>query len=118
MTRRSAHVEGRVLLDGQNIYAPDSDVVALRQRVGMVFQRPNPFPQSVYENVAFGPRVKGAARKGDLDAVVEQSLRGASLWDEVKDDLKMDAQRLSLGQQQRLCIARVIARQAGSDSDG
>jgi len=108
-TIRSAHVEGRILLDGQDIYAPDSDVVTLRQRVGMVFQRPNPFPQSIYDNVAFGPRVMGAARKGDLDTIVEQSLRGAGLWDEVKDDLKLDAQRLSLGQQQRLCIARVIA---------
>lgn len=108
-TIRSAHVEGRVLLDGQDIYAADSDVVALRQRVGMVFQRPNPFPQSIYDNVAFGPRVMGAARKGDLDETVEQSLRGAGLWDEVKDELRLDAQRLSLGQQQRLCIARVIA---------
>ncbi|MCD6289600.1 MAG: phosphate ABC transporter ATP-binding protein [Anaerolineae bacterium] len=103
-------VEGRILLDGQDIYAPGVDVVALRQRVGMVFQRPNPFPQSVYDNVAFGPRILGLHKgKADLDRVVEESLRGVALWDEVKDDLRQDALSLSLGQQQRLCIARVIA---------
>ena len=102
-------VEGRVLLDGQDIYAPGTDVVDLRRRVGMVFQRPNPFPQSVYNNVAFGPRVLGLNRKANLDDMVEESLRGAALWDEVKDDLKQDAQSLSLGEQQRLCIARTIA---------
>ena len=102
-------VDGQVLLDGQDIYAPDTDVVDLRLRVGMVFQRPNPFPQSIFDNVAFGPRVLGWHRKTNLDDVVEQSLRGAALWDEVKDNLKQDALSLSLGQQQRLCIARAIA---------
>ncbi len=102
-------VEGQVLLDGQDIYAPGTDVVDLRRRVGMVFQRPNPFPQSVYDNVAFGPRVLGMGRGTSLDEIVEQSLRGAALWDEVKDNLKQDALSLSLGQQQRLCIARTIA---------
>ncbi len=102
-------VEGRVLLDGQDIYAPGTDVVALRQRVGMVFQRPNPFPQSIFDNVAFGPRVLGLHKNGNLADIVEESLRGAALWDEVKDDLKQGALSLSLGQQQRLCIARVIA---------
>ncbi len=102
-------VEGTVLLDGQDIYAPDTAVVELRRRVGMVFQRPNPFPQSVFNNVAFGPRVLGLHRNGRLTDIVEESLRGAVLWDEVKDDLKQDALSLSLGQQQRLCIARAIA---------
>ncbi len=102
-------VEGRVLLDGQDIYTPDTNVVELRQRVGMVFQRPNPFPQSVFDNVAFGPRVLGLPRRQNLAAIVEESLRGAALWDEVKDDLEQDALSLSLGQQQRLCIARTIA---------
>ncbi len=102
-------VEGKILLDGKDIYSEDMDVVALRQRVGMVFQKPNPFPQSIYDNVAFGPRVIGMAVK--MDEVVEKSLRAAALWDEVKDDMKADALGLSLGQQQRLCIARVIAVQ-------
>ena len=102
-------MEGRVLLDGQDIYAPDTDVVDLRQRVGMVFQRPNPFPQSIFDNVAFGPLVLGMHRKENLADIVERSLRGAVLWDEVKDDLRQDALSLSLGQQQRLCIARAIA---------
>ncbi|HEY64662.1 MAG TPA: phosphate ABC transporter ATP-binding protein [Caldilineae bacterium] len=102
-------VEGRVLLDGQDIYAPDTDVVELRKRVGMVFQRPNPFPQSIYDNVAFGPRVLGLHKRNNLDEIVEESLRGAALWDEVKDQLGENALSLSLGQQQRLCIARVIA---------
>ena len=102
-------VEGQVLLDGQDIYDPGTDVVDIRTRVGMVFQRPNPFPQSVLNNVAFGPRVLGTHRKSELDDIVEESLRGAALWDEVKDDLKQDALGLSLGQQQRLCIARTIA---------
>jgi phosphate transport system ATP-binding protein len=102
-------VEGQVLLDGQNIYAPDTDVVGLRRQVGMVFQRPNPFPQSIYDNVAFGPRVLGLYQNGGLDGIVEESLRHASLWNEVKDNLNQDALSLSLGQQQRLCIARVIA---------
>ena len=104
-----AHVRGRVLLDGEDIYRPRYDVVQLRQRVGMVFQRPNPFPTSVYDNVAFGPRVLGKVSKSELDAIVEQSLRGVALWDEVKDNLKQDALSLSLGQQQRLCLARVMA---------
>ena len=102
-------VEGKILLDGKNIYDPDMDVVNLRQRVGMVFQKPNPFPQSIYDNVAFGPRVLGI--KVRMEEVVETSLRRVGLWDEVKDDLKSDALGLSLGQQQRLCIARVIAVQ-------
>jgi phosphate transport system ATP-binding protein len=101
------HVDGKILLDGEDIYSTDMDVVALRQRVGMVFQKPNPFPQSIYDNVAFGPRVMGMDVK--MDEVVEKSLRSAALWDEVKDDLKSHALGLSLGQQQRLCIARVIA---------
>ncbi|MBL7202318.1 MAG: phosphate ABC transporter ATP-binding protein [Anaerolineae bacterium] len=108
-TIAGTRVRGRVLLDGQDIYAPDTDVVDLRRRVGMVFQRPNPFPQSVYNNVAFGPRVLGTRKDEDLDAIVEGSLRGAALWDEVKDNLKQDALTLSLGQQQRLCIARAIS---------
>ncbi len=102
-------VKGQVLLDGQDIYAPDTDVVDLRRRVGMVFQRPNPFPQSIFDNVAFGPRVLRLHRGQDLHDIVEQSLRGAALWEQVRDDLKQDALSLSLGQQQRLCIARTIA---------
>lgn len=102
-------VEGQVLLDGEHIYAPDTDVISLRSRVGMVFQRPNPFPQSIYNNVAYGPRVLGRSKDEHLDDVVENSLRGAALWDEVKDKLNQDAQILSLGEQQRLCIARAIA---------
>ncbi len=100
-------VEGKILLKGQDIYDSAMDVVELRQRVGMVFQKPNPFPQSIYDNVAFGPRVMGMNVK--VDEVVEKSLRAAALWDEVKDDLRSDALGLSLGQQQRLCIARVVA---------
>jgi phosphate transport system ATP-binding protein len=100
-------LEGSVLLDGQDIYAPDVDVVDLRRRVGMVFQRPNPFPQSIYANVAFGPRVLGL--EDDLDRVVETSLRAAALWDEVHDKLNSSAVDLAAGQQQRLCIARVLA---------
>ena len=108
-TIAGTRVDGKIFLNGQDIYAADMDVVNLRQRVGMVFQKPNPFPQSIYDNVAFGPRVMGM--KVNLDELVEKSLRAASLWDEVKDDLKMDALGLSLGQQQRLCIARVVAVQ-------
>jgi phosphate transport system ATP-binding protein len=108
-TISGTRMEGRVLLDGQDIYAPDTDVVDLRRRVGMVFQRPNPFPQSIFDNVAFGPLVLGMHRKENLVDIVERSLRGAVLWDEVKDDLRQDALSLSLGQQQRLCIARAIA---------
>ena len=105
-------VEGEIRLHGEDIYAPETDVVDLRQRVGMVFQTPNPFPQSIFDNVAFGPRVLGLAEgKSALVATVEQSLRKAALWDDVKDDLKQGALSLSLGQQQRLCIARVVAVQ-------
>src|SRR4030042_2055703 len=100
-------LEGSVLLDGQDIYAPDVDVVDLRRRVGMVFQRPNPFPQSIYANVAFGPRVLGL--EDDLDRVVETSLRAAALWDEVRDKLNSSALGLADGKQQRLCLARVLA---------
>jgi len=106
-------VEGKIRLHGEDIYAPDADVVDLRQRVGMVFQKPNPFPQPIYDNVAFGPRVLGLSEnKTDLDEIVETSLRKAALWDEVKDTLSEGALGLSLGQQQRLCIARVIAVQS------
>jgi len=105
----NTRVKGKILLDGEDIYNEDMDVVALRQRVGMVFQKPNPFPQSIYDNVAFGPRVMGMDVK--MDEVVEKSLQAAALWNDVKDDLKSDALGLSLGQQQRLCIARVIAVQ-------
>ena len=108
-TISGTRIEGRVLLDDQDIYASHTDVVDLRRRVGMVFQRPNPFPQSVFNNVAFGPRVLGLHKKGELADVVEKSLRGAALWDEVKGNPKQDALGLSLGQQQRLCIARAIA---------
>jgi phosphate transport system ATP-binding protein len=104
-----ARISGKVLLDDGNIYQSGMDVVELRRRVGMVFQRPNPFPQSIYDNVAFGPRVLGLRHNGKLSDVVERSLRGASLWNEVKDNLRQSALSLSLGQQQRLCIARVIA---------
>lgn len=105
----SCRTEGQVLLDGLDIYSQDTDVVDLRRRVGMVFQRPNPFPQSIFDNVAFGPRVLGGVGKSGLRDVVEESLRGAVLWDEVKDNLDQEALSLSLGQQQRLCIARAIA---------
>ena len=108
-TISGAHVQGEVQIDGMDVYAPGTDVVKLRMRVGMVFQRPNPFPQSIFDNVAFGPRVLGTHRGGSLDEVVERSLRSAELWDEVKDSLRQDALSLSLGQQQRLCIARVVA---------
>ncbi len=103
-----ARATGEIQLEGQNVYDPLVDVSDLRQRVGMVFQRPNPFPQSVYDNVAFGPRVLGLAR-GDLDDIVRQSLDAAGLWDEVKHRLKASALALNPGQQQRLCIARAIA---------
>jgi phosphate transport system ATP-binding protein len=108
-TIAGTRVDGKILLDGRDIYGEGMDVVTLRQKVGMVFQKPNPFPQSIYDNVAFGPRVMGM--DVNLSEVVEKSLRAAALWDEVKDDLKSDALGLSLGQQQRLCIARVVAVQ-------
>ena len=110
-TIKGTKVRGKVWLDGQDIYAPQTDVIHLRRRVGMVFQRPNPFPQSIFNNVAFGPRVLGL-HQGDrnrLNQMVEDSLQRAALWDEVKDNLRQDALNLSLGQQQRLCIARTIA---------
>ena len=111
-TIAGTRVEGEIRLDGKNIYAPEAYVVDLRKRVGMVFQKPNPFPQSIYDNVAFGPRVLGLTEnKADLEETIETSLRKAALWDEVKDKLKDGALSLSLGQQQRLCIARVIAVQ-------
>jgi phosphate transport system ATP-binding protein len=102
-------VEGTVRLDGQDIYQPGTDVVSLRQRVGMVFQRPNPFPKSIFENVAFGPKVLGNHSKIEIEEKVEQSLKAAALWSEVSDRLNMNALGLALGQQQRLCIARVLA---------
>jgi len=106
-------VEGRVALDGEDIYAPSADVVELRRRVGMVFQRPNPFPQSIFDNVAFGPRVLAMSANGrtELADRVELALRGAALWEVVQDRLQSEALALSLGEQQRLCIARVLAVQ-------
>ncbi|MBU0638344.1 MAG: phosphate ABC transporter ATP-binding protein [Planctomycetes bacterium] len=100
---------GRLLLDGEEIYGPQIDVTALRKRVGMVFQKPNPFPKSVFDNVAYGPRIHGVRRKGALMEIVEHSLNRAALWDEVKDRLSENALGLSGGQQQRLCIARALA---------
>jgi phosphate transport system ATP-binding protein len=109
-TVASARVEGDITLDGENIYAPSMDVVQLRARVGMVFQKPNPFPKSIYENVAYGPRIHGlATAKADMDRIVEESLARAGLWEEVKDRLDASGTALSGGQQQRLCIARAIA---------
>lgn len=108
-TIAGTRVDGKILLNGEDIYGEDLDVVELRQRVGMVFQKPNPFPQPIYDNVAFGPRVMGLNVR--MDEIVEKSLRAAALWDEVKDHLRSDALGLSLGQQQRLCIARVVAVQ-------
>ncbi len=102
-------IEGDVLIDGENIYHPGTDVVMLRKRVGMVFQRPNPFPMSIYENVVYGPRIHGQSRKSKLDEIVEKSLTAAAIWDEVKDRLRSSAMGLSGGQQQRLCIARLLA---------
>ncbi|WP_418668273.1 phosphate ABC transporter ATP-binding protein PstB [Allofournierella sp.] len=104
-------ITGQVLLQGQDIYEKSVDVNELRRRVGMVFQKPNPFPMSIYDNVAYGPRLHGSHGKAELDELVEQSLRGAALWDEVKDRLKKSAMGLSGGQQQRLCIARALAVQ-------
>lgn len=103
------HIDGEIKLDGKSIYEEGTDLVNLRKRVGMVFQRPNPFPMSIYENVAYGCRVHGMKNKKRLDEIVEKSLRGAALWDEVKDRLDASAMGMSGGQQQRLCIARVMA---------
>jgi phosphate transport system ATP-binding protein len=104
-----ARVQGTILLDGTSIYDPELDVTELRKRVGMVFQKSNPFPKSVYDNVAYGPRIAGARQRRELDEMVERSLRQAALWDEIKDRLHESALELSGGQQQRLCIARAIA---------
>ncbi|MDN5346442.1 MAG: phosphate transport system ATP-binding protein [Clostridia bacterium] len=105
----NTRLSGEVLLDGKNIYDPDVDVVQLRRRVGMVFQKPNPFPMSIYDNVAYGPRIHGIKKKKQLDEIVERSLKAAALWDEVADRLRQPALNLSGGQQQRLCIARLLA---------
>jgi phosphate transport system ATP-binding protein len=105
----NVRIEGEVQLDGLDVYHPDTDVVMLRKRVGMVFQRPNPFPMSIYDNIAYGPRVHGIKDRAVLDGIVAKSLTGAALWDEVKDRLKQSAMGLSGGQQQRLCIARLLA---------
>ena len=102
-------IEGTVLLDGEDIYDPQVDTTLLRKKVGMVFQQPNPFPMSIYDNVAYGPRIHGIKNKAQLDEIVERSLKGAALWDEVSDRLKKSALGLSGGQQQRLCIARALA---------
>lgn len=102
-------IEGNVIFDGKNIYDPDVDVTSLRKRVGMVFQKANPFPMSIYDNIAYGPRIQGIRAKAKLDEIVENSLKGAAIWDEVKDRLKKNALGLSGGQQQRLCIARALA---------
>ncbi len=102
-------IEGTVEYDGKNIFAPDVDVNELRRQVGMVFQKPNPFPMSIYDNVAYGPRTHGVRNRAKLDEIVEQSLRSAVIWDEVKDRLRKNALGLSGGQQQRLCIARALA---------
>ena len=104
-----ARLEGTMLLDGVDIYGPDVDITDLRTRVGMVFQKSNPFPKSIYENVAYGPRLHGIRNRGQLDQIVEEGIKGAGLWDEVKDRLHASALGLSGGQQQRLCIARALA---------
>lgn len=105
----NVRITGQVTLDGEDIFDKNMDVTMLRKRVGMVFQQPNPFPMSVYDNIAYGPRVHGIKNKAKLDEIVEESLRGAAIWDEVKDTLKKSALRLSGGQQQRICIARALA---------
>ena len=104
-------VEGQMLYAGEDVYAPSVDVTCLRRKIGMVFQKANPFPMSIYDNIAYGPRIHGTRKKSELDEIVEKSLRGAALWDEVKDRLKKSAMGLSGGQQQRLCIARALAVQ-------
>ncbi|RKN85464.1 phosphate ABC transporter ATP-binding protein PstB [Paenibacillus ginsengarvi] len=108
-TIKGVRIEGSVAISGKNIYESGAGVETLRKNVGMVFQQPNPFPKSIYDNVAYGPRIHGTTRKAELDEIVEKSLRSAALWDEVKDYLKKSAYGLSGGQQQRLCIARALA---------
>ena len=105
----NVRIEGSIEIDGENIYAPSVDTTVLRKKVGMVFQQPNPFPMSIYDNIAYGPRTHGVRSKAKLDDIVEQSLRQAAIWDEVKDRLKKSALGMSGGQQQRLCIARALA---------
>ena len=107
----NVRIEGEILLDGEDIYAPSVDTTVLRKKVGMVFQQPNPFPMSIYDNIAYGPRVHGIKDKRTLDQIVEESLKGAAIFDEVKDRLKKSALGLSGGRQQRLCIARALAVQ-------
>ena len=107
----NVRIEGSIEIDGENIYAPSVDTTVLRKKVGMVFQQPNPFPMSIYDNIAYGPRVHGIKDKKTLDQIVEESLKGAAIFDEVKDRLKKSAMGLSGGQQQRLCIARALAVQ-------
>jgi phosphate transport system ATP-binding protein len=102
-------IEGSLIFEGKNIYDRDVDVVALRKKIGMVFQKPNPFPMSVYDNIAYGPRIHGVRRKSDLDRIVEESLKKSALWDELKDRMNESALSISGGQQQRLCIARCLA---------
>ena len=104
-----ARITGKIILDGENIYDPGVDATLLRKKVGMVFQQPNPFPMSIYDNIAYGPRIHGIRSKTELDRIVEESLRGAAIFDEVKDRLKKSALGLSGGQQQRICIARALA---------
>ena len=106
-----ARVEGKIDYHGLDLYSPGIDAVEVRRRIGMVFQKPNPFPKSIYDNLAFGPRISGIKKKSELDDIVESSLKRAALWDEVKDRLKSSAMGMSGGQQQRLCIARAIAVQ-------
>ncbi|ANE48366.1 phosphate ABC transporter ATP-binding protein [Paenibacillus swuensis] len=106
---KGVKINGKILINGTNIYDPDVNVELLRKNIGMVFQQPNPFPKSIYDNVAYGPRIHGISSKAELDKIVESSLRSAALWDEVKDYLKKSAYGLSGGQQQRLCIARALA---------
>ena len=106
---KGVQITGEVMIDGYSIYAPDADVTQLRKKVGMVFQKPNPFPMSIYDNIAYGPRIHGLTNRRELDEIVERSLRGSALWEEAKDRLKKSALSLSGGQQQRLCIARALA---------
>ena len=102
-------IEGTITYDGQNLYGPDVDVTQLRTKIGMVFQKPNPFPMSIYDNIAYGPRIQGIRSRSRLDQIVEESLRAAAIWDETKDRLRKSALGISGGQQQRLCIARALA---------